>query len=755
MRPMPCQATASVGILNLSSTLNLSPAQNSLLSKGLSFVPHYQNKTHQASGDDIETTAYHRRLKLAAYFHGKERLLKDGPTFQEPSTWEPDPCDLPPPLWDLISDDRTALSVPIFPAQNIDPDNLTGNEWRALQELKADKSIIIKPADKGSSVVLMDRPLYIQEAMRQLHNTDHYRPLDSPIYLDSIPLFKNVLLKLRNEKYITDKQMQYLIGDPQPRARHVYFLPKVHKKASSWTVPEHMPPGRPICSDCGSESYRISSYIDFYLNPLSKNHPSYLKDTLDFLSKLKDIHLSEGDILFTMDVESLYTNIETERGLLAVQEWFRRHPDPNRPDESLLELLNLSLTRNDFHFNEQWFLQIRGTAMGKRFAPAYANVYMAHFEEAVFLKSDKLPSQYFRYLDDVWGVWPHSLGELQAWLQILNEHHPSIKLTLTHSHTAVDFLDLTIFKGPDFPVTKTLDTKVFFKPTDTHALLHHDSFHPPHTFKGIVKSQLIRFDRICSRSVDRQVAIKVLFKALRLRGYSRHLLRRILQDWNRTTPKPAPTLQDGNQTAPEPTPTPTPRVIPIVSIYSSQAAATHSVLKGNFEKSRASMPFAQGIRVISAFRRNKNLGDYLVQSKLPKTRPKDGPRTRTWLVKNPRTGQSFPQPLFLPPSTKNCVYYIKCRTCGKLYVGETRNSLSQRLSTHKYAINTNKNLTPLGEHFRKHGTEQILLRPLAHDANWSTAARRRQEQIWIKKLGSRFPMGLNTIFIQPPPAAEN
>lgn len=76
-----------------------------------------------------------------------------------------------------------------------------------------------------------------------------------------------------------------------------------------------MPPGRPICSDCSSESYHIASYLDFHLNPLSKVHPSYLRDTPDFLAKLKNIRLSESDILFTMDVESLYTNIETEKGL--------------------------------------------------------------------------------------------------------------------------------------------------------------------------------------------------------------------------------------------------------------------------------------------------------------------------------------------------------------------------------------------------------------------------------------------------------
>lgn len=147
----PDQAPTSAGITNLSSTLLLTPAQDSALAKGLSFIPHFKNKTHKHTPDDTETTAYHRRLKLAAHFHGEEREFVYKPTFQEPSTWEPEPHTLPLPLWDVIAADRTALKVPRPPSQQADLDNLTDSEWLALQQLRKDKSIIIKPADKGSS----------------------------------------------------------------------------------------------------------------------------------------------------------------------------------------------------------------------------------------------------------------------------------------------------------------------------------------------------------------------------------------------------------------------------------------------------------------------------------------------------------------------------------------------------------------------------------------------------------------------------
>lgn len=74
---------------------------------------------------------------------------------------------------------------------------------------------------------------------------------------------------------------------------------------------------------------------------------------------------------------------------------------------------------------------------------------------------------------------------------------------------------------------KHLATRVYFKSTDTHALLHKSSYHPKHTFKGIVKSQLIRFHRICTLEQDVEKATRILFKALQTRGYARRFLRGI------------------------------------------------------------------------------------------------------------------------------------------------------------------------------------------------------------------------------------
>ena len=85
-----------------------------------------------------------------------------------------------------------------------------------------------------------------------------------------------------------------------------------------WFVPDKFPPGEPIVSDCSSDSYHISEHIDHFIKPLSNRHPSYAKDTWDLLDKLRDIEVPSYVILVTADVQSLYTNVQPNKGLEAL-----------------------------------------------------------------------------------------------------------------------------------------------------------------------------------------------------------------------------------------------------------------------------------------------------------------------------------------------------------------------------------------------------------------------------------------------------
>ena len=56
---------------------------------------------------------------------------------------------------------------------------MTKGEYQAIKSLKHNSDIIIKPADKGSAIVILDKQSYIQEGQRQLNDTKFYEQIDS------------------------------------------------------------------------------------------------------------------------------------------------------------------------------------------------------------------------------------------------------------------------------------------------------------------------------------------------------------------------------------------------------------------------------------------------------------------------------------------------------------------------------------------------------------------------------------------------
>ncbi|XP_041797348.1 uncharacterized protein LOC121609712 [Chelmon rostratus] len=622
-----------------------------------------------------------------------------------------------------------------------------------IRSLQNNPHIIIKPADKGSKIVIMDKQQYALEARRQLSNMTYYKPIQSSLQHTTQTRIRTITQDLYHKKYISAKQRNFLFGPDDPRERRFYLLPKIHKEPQTWTVPFKIPPGRPIVSDCNSVTYNISQYIDSFLGPLSVRHPSYLKDTYHFIEKIRPLVLPSNAILFTIDIDSLYTNIDTRMGLQTIRTIFNRYPDRNRPDDDILQLLEICLTCNDFTFDNQYYLQVHGTAMGHRYAPSYANLYMSEWERSALQKCPLQPLFYLRFLDDIIGAWEHGEEKFLQFIQILNHHHPSIKVKHSLDAKQINFLDTTVYFHNVNEQNKKLLTRVYFKPTDTHALLHKTSYHPKHTFKGIVKSQIIRFHRISSSPEDLENAISTLFTSLRRRGYSRRFLRSIKSSTlaslrtetgvinrNNSLQNGDSPLQDGDSCAGA--------IVPLITTFSNRYTGLHNTLKNNFQRFLTDHPILKEYRVISALRKNKNLRDALVKASFGKDKNKNKPQNlwkfkHTKFLYNPHSGRGTSVNGYFSIKEKNVVYCLQCTQCNLLYIGETVNTIQARLKQHLYNIREGRLQTPLVNHFRSHSTQGMTVMGLEACATWTGGQRRWRERCWIDRLKTRIPQGLN------------
>ena len=140
---------------------------------------------------------------------------------------------------------------------------------------------------------------------------------------------------------------------------------------------------------------------------------------------------------------------------------------------------------------------------------------------------NKLPTIYQRYLDDVFGIWTHGQTEFISFITTLNSQHSSIRVTSEISYDSVYFIDTTILKSDRFNKTGIVDSKVYFKPTNTQQLLHSESFHPKHKFSGILKSQSLRFHHVCNNKTDFESGTEILFNSLRHTKYNAKFLRSV------------------------------------------------------------------------------------------------------------------------------------------------------------------------------------------------------------------------------------
>ena len=71
----------------------------------------------------------------------------------------------------------------------------------------------------------------------------------------------------------------------------MYLLPKIHKML-------YDVPGRPVISLCGTPTKKVSEFQDNQLKSVMRKGMSYIKDSNDFMHKIRDLQdIPKDDLL--------------------------------------------------------------------------------------------------------------------------------------------------------------------------------------------------------------------------------------------------------------------------------------------------------------------------------------------------------------------------------------------------------------------------------------------------------------------------
>ncbi|XP_076041906.1 uncharacterized protein LOC143025784 [Oratosquilla oratoria] len=157
-----------------------------------------------------------------------------------------------------------------------------------------------------------------------------------------------------------------------------YGLPKVHKEGV---------PLRPIIAFRGSPTYNLARDLAKRLRPLVESSERMLRNSADFVERLRGVNLGEDDCLVSFDVKAMFTSLPQgliRQAAVSTVESSREFLDKSKlTAKELMGLVDLCLDSTFFKFRDKIFHQKVGTPIGSPISVVLAEMAMQRYEEEV------------------------------------------------------------------------------------------------------------------------------------------------------------------------------------------------------------------------------------------------------------------------------------------------------------------------------------------------------------------------------------
>ena len=265
---------------------------------------------------------------------------------------------------------------------------------------------------------------------------------------------------------------------------HLYGLPKIHKNAMH-------PPLRPIVSMCGTVTHEVAQYLNKELRPfVNRNHIVGSGDEL--LLRLESLTLGTNQVVTSLDVESLFTNVPIEETIDIIIDTAYKHPSIPAPlidADMMKKFLMICTTETPFKFEGRTYLQVDGVSMGSPLGPLFADFYLSHLENTLLSQEDEVtnPPFYVRYVDDILAVF-NLESHIQQFIDRLQVNSVLKFTSEGMTGTTFNFLDLQL----NLQSNNKFTTSVYIKPTDKGLYTNFKSPTPEVYKKSVVKTLIHR-----------------------------------------------------------------------------------------------------------------------------------------------------------------------------------------------------------------------------------------------------------------------
>ena len=356
----------------------------------------------------------------------QEKLSSYGPNFVIV------PKEPPTPEY-IVAIEKSCLKLPTGKAEELrgevkailkkkinNKPNITKEEHQAIKELRRDNTRMVLTADKGVSIVVMDKEDYNTKS-EELLQTSTYQILST----DPTNRQKNKLISLlksiKAEGVISETTYKklYPTGATTPK---YYGLWKVHKKDT---------PLRPIVSSIGSVAYETAKELSRIHKPLVGRSTHHVRNNQDFIQSIEEVTVESEECMMSFDMKAPFTSIPIQPTLNIIKKLLEEdtslHQRTTMAVKHIYCLLEFCLTNTYFSFQGKLYEQKEGAAMGSPISPIVANIFMEDFENRALATSPCTPNICKRFVDDAFTVIKKDQKE--AFLDHLNSIYNSIQFT--------------------------------------------------------------------------------------------------------------------------------------------------------------------------------------------------------------------------------------------------------------------------------------------------------------------------------------
>lgn len=390
--------------------------------------------------------------------------------------------------------------------------------------IRNDPGIVICKADKGLGLCKMSPQQYDDMCslfLQHLHKLDNGASPQEIVAASHravhswLQLAKALNIEFSPFRYIVERTKQC---DTLPK---FYALVKLHKGTNTPLQP------RPIIAAHDSPTSAVSTWLSHALVPVVQRMPTYIRDSSHLIELLRSRTFPDGARVFTGDVAAMYPNMRPQETINNTMEALSIAYNGQMPPWTKLvpRAIQLLYDYNYFTYKDEMYLQNQGIAMGSNASAPLSDLYLV-IAELHFLQPliNSGAAYYGRFRDDIIAVCEPYMA--QSTLIPFKEAIQPLELILSEPATRAAFLDIEvhIHQGK-------LEFRTYSKESNLHFYIPPFSNHPPHTKRSWVYGEILRLHRTNSKQEWFLERIKLLFAALRQRGYGNALIEQAAKKW--------------------------------------------------------------------------------------------------------------------------------------------------------------------------------------------------------------------------------